>query len=1067
MKMKRKTIESMAMFMIMLIIGIPFYISDARASSLEVTKISGADGVDGFVRPTDVLTIEAEASISESEDVDTQKMRIYVGDSELYSLFFECNPSQDANFICSYYETLFGVSGTNTYRIDLHTGATQDIDDADPIESVTKTVTVDVEEALVEEINATPERSGDRSTTISFRAKDFGISPADDENCSGVGRVEFYKDDYDGDLILIDYPAEPLCNYESSFEYSADSAEDGAYTICAQAFDRLNQSLVQSKCTTFYVDSGEPKPSQNSLRIVKAGTEEPIEYAGKNSVMADISYSINAEDLVPESVSTDFSSVAESRFADRDYTSYDFQDGTHTFTWENFPLGPISSCVIDVYAEDTVGNSGTTSVPCGIKTDDKGPVVKGLFTNFEKDGIYYFGKNTNLTAKIEEEGIGLSRGLVKADFTNIGAGSNRFADECMHLQGKEWECQWYNIEATASDDDNYPVSIYKESRDDLDNIMTAKYEQVMGVDKSSPEINQEVEMTVLAGITDVPYEDVTLSGDTLEFVIAVSDAWSAAANFSSIGLGDDVLPVTCWRENQTTYCKWEAMIEASGPYDAELSFSFTDFAGNQNSIKRTITVSGREDEEEPNYWQNTVTCTPSFMDREVASLMEQTAYCNIALSPINNQAAKIISFNMETYPSACSFVEYSGGAASEEATPAVTDFIQNIAVMNNYEGSESPYVQITLQSGEFNFDEFAFKCNFEIFTEVDGTYTTYPETEEAEFRLGFYEMPMGSIEDKYEDEIETVEKRLEWLEGWLDEVMVAYEWAKKGCDLYQALNTVIASLSVIAAVFGYAAAATDKWPGYGQAWEGLWRGSCNSDSGAKSSILALKSGFFDKLCSFVNCKWSQEALDAASAGMTEKLSGGALGADADIQQAIDNGFDVKKSIIWSIGTLCVPGILLNLQKWEQLECQYILCLKRDVPAGMPYSGCRAIRSYMMCSFVMGEILNALPFMQIWEQVLKNFQQIISNPLSAITWLVEQLVDCDALCKASTDAVTKAEGATCVALTALDLLGDAVEEVVAMKEDDYFQLPGMTEAGDDPNDYCGQYEAYLEESEDDE
>ena len=86
----------------------------------------------------------------------------------------------------------------------------------------------------------------------------------------------------------------------------------------------------------------------------------------------------------------------------------------------------------------------------------------------------------------------------------------------------------------------------------------------------------------------------------------------------------------------------------------------------------------------------------------------------------------------------------------------------------------------------------------------------------------------------------------------------------------------------------------------------------------------------------------------------------------------------RDSIVWSTLTLCIPGILHNLQKLRNIECKFIKCLENNVEAGVPVSVCRLERTYATCMFVWGEIFHLIPFADWAKGFLRTTTDAINN-----------------------------------------------------------------------------------------
>ncbi|MBU3942308.1 MAG: hypothetical protein KKF74_05335, partial [Nanoarchaeota archaeon] len=91
----------------------------------------------------------------------------------------------------------------------------------------------------------------------------------------------------------------------------------------------------------------------------------------------------------------------------------------------------------------------------------------------------------------------------------------------------------------------------------------------------------------------------------------------------------------------------------------------------------------------------------------------------------------------------------------------------------------------------------------------------------------------------------------------------------------------------------------------------------------------------------------------------------------------------KDSIVLSLATGCLPGIIHGLQKARQVECYYVLCLKKAADEGIPLSVCDEQKAYLECVFIFGEIFQIIPFAGFFKGLAEQFTMIVSDPLGLI------------------------------------------------------------------------------------
>ena len=91
----------------------------------------------------------------------------------------------------------------------------------------------------------------------------------------------------------------------------------------------------------------------------------------------------------------------------------------------------------------------------------------------------------------------------------------------------------------------------------------------------------------------------------------------------------------------------------------------------------------------------------------------------------------------------------------------------------------------------------------------------------------------------------------------------------------------------------------------------------------------------------------------------------------------------KESIVMSVLTLCIPGIIYNLNKLRQIECMYVTCLEDYAKQGLPVKACEDQRSYATCKYWWGEIFQLLPFTGLINAFVGLIKRALSSPYGFI------------------------------------------------------------------------------------
>lgn len=93
--------------------------------------------------------------------------------------------------------------------------------------------------------------------------------------------------------------------------------------------------------------------------------------------------------------------------------------------------------------------------------------------------------------------------------------------------------------------------------------------------------------------------------------------------------------------------------------------------------------------------------------------------------------------------------------------------------------------------------------------------------------------------------------------------------------------------------------------------------------------------------------------------------------------------EIRNSLVLSIVTLCLPGILEKTYEWKQIKCETIKCSYEAVKNDLDPSFCKKQDSYKTCKYIIGEAF-AIPPMAILEYWRNAISQAIANPVG-IAW----------------------------------------------------------------------------------
>lgn len=132
-------------------------------------------------------------------------------------------------------------------------------------------------------------------------------------------------------------------------------------------------------------------------------------------------------------------------------------------------------------------------------------------------------------------------------------------------------------------------------------------------------------------------------------------------------------------------------------------------------------------------------------------------------------------------------------------------------------------------------------------------------------------------------------------------------------------------------------------------------------------------------------------------------------------------FNVKESLLFSILTLCIPGILERLYEWKQIKCKAVKCYYDAIVDGINPEYCKTVRSYEECVFVVQDLLLG----QIVEYFRKIVDTILKDPIffavSIGVYLTRKFVKANCCAGGGTQCMASA-----VALASYDIVGTAME-----------------------------------------
>ncbi|MBW2989697.1 hypothetical protein KY358_05275 [Candidatus Woesearchaeota archaeon] len=1057
--MQSKNIEMIAAFMIALIVSMPLYSTIALAALSSSYISEEASDVKGYYRKGETLRVSVDAELGGMEidrswlhihDINGKEFDGCVEEGGLYKCYVTLGPGD------YYYDTNFIKADRHEFKVGLYyrEGDTLKSEMSDPIIGYFDTLPPEIKSFSI-----SPSRISNGNVLFSYNLHDYSYEEVENNRCSGIRKVELYEG---GELIKTDtINSDPGdCEFirgegkenkplEVRISDFLSETEEGLISITLKAYDMLGRTSEDT--ATFMYDHTPPYVDPSWQLTGSAGNR--IEYI-KDELSADIIFRVEDQsgDLEADKVYVNISEINPANPSAKDYNEMkadcsENDEGGYSCTIENILVNPVfadgeSSAVVKIYVNvsDTAGNSEVTDLSKTIYYDDVGPVA-AISTDKESPTRSYAGKVTTFTAEITEAGAGIETNKILLDLNGIKSSPIQ-PDSCTKDPPSTWTCIWEDIEPDISAQDG-PKTVSVSGEDLLGNVLECDPKEVI-LDTTPPKI-VDFDASAVLGVTGptgigATFSDYIKTLDSMKVNIKVkekNEIKEAKINFSTITTFDSDEskdPENRARIENTDMLDIEfrsSQINVPGHHLIKLPIRITDMANNTIPyLSEEVEIHNYTDENFPIYWDSKVRCSPELVDRQVTTLINFNVICSIKLTDTVGDS-KTVSLSLDQ--NECTEnIEGSMGYIKSE---------NGIKLKNNAKGSTSPYLDIKLSQVKMDIDRISVSCPLEIITEFeteDGKkgITKNAEIENISIDLSLYNMPLGEFDKVVEQQIRDVEDKIAVGWEWIGKLKEALFYAEKVCDILKLLNR-------IAGIFGTSEIAFSKFPVIGPIISTI------AVSTEQSSTAATASNF--NLCKLISCDQTLWFKDYS--GQRGLWGDTQLGKYKRYLAKYNLGTmfpdNPKDSLILSVATGCLPGIVYNIEKWRQIQCNYGVCLWDTSENNMPISVCDDQESYMVCKFVMGEVFHAILPLNWLRNIFDKIKTIFSNPFTFIFKLLEK-----ALC---TTTPPEAHGACSKFKAAMVMLE------IAADVDKYFQSETWELQGDMCEVYFDRLEKLDQES----
>ncbi|MBW2993586.1 hypothetical protein KY317_03365 [Candidatus Woesearchaeota archaeon] len=952
-----KHLKFTAIAIILIVLIIPFYSADVYAGSLIVTKSTGSSEIDNYFDGLgDSWVIEVEASLGGA--AVTKDMVKAQFDSPEY--FHSCTPS-GGSYKCVWESGLFS-SEEDVFSVDVI------LTDAGQTFTDTAEIIVDKTSPSIV-IN----RARQRDDIIEI---DVSVNDGNTETSSLIDRIEFYSG-----AMLIDTITN-INKIEYSGTLDLDIPKTGTYenqVIIVKAYDRLgHEGVVQS--SEFSFDLGAPVIHKESFRIGNIVSD----YAPSVKTYFDISVDITEAGQLKK-VAGDFSDLGAgvseagcSRIGDTN---------VHHCIWANMYVSIDGPVDITITAEDVNDNMASETISKLYSVDNIAPDIEFIGTTAHYNEKSYVIRNEEniLRVELREAESGISAENIRMNAINVNPLLDDYlpADKCEQTEDDStlWECTWEIM--VKKEGTIILVDAPDNAGNELPSSELAQKNRIfLAFDSEMPEFI-DASVTSLGGLLseEKPYLQ---SKDFIRIEARASDniGIRGFADLTDITteFGERVEADRCTKNEGIWTCVWDGIGPVANGYikNAPIRLVFEDFVGNVVSHTEFVEILATAgDLDYPDYWNmGDIENYPDAIDRQTTNLIGHRMYFQIPLES-GNKNVRILSTSIRS---------------------CAGEHLADYYLINNQADSKDPYLVLQLEKFAGDVNSLNYECELNIFSRYLNKAIEYPEIKKINITMPFYNLPLGQQGHALVKKIDNKKHQLKTgyygTIGALNEVVKYGRLACKILEIWEKIKQV----------FGILTTASDVLRAYPPT-KPVAVTTCNTAgtvSTINKEIVGKKEKFGLKMiCDIITCRkaalvtdaWHDKVLTSYAnfkipyIGSYRTLLG---------EKAKPNPYD---NLLLSVLTVCIPGIVYNLEKDRQVECRYLYCLEKEVPAGVATIGaCDELLRYQKCKYVTGEFFHIFPPTAAVDLLLNKIKSIITDPIGLFNLALTEL--CHKLCKDS-------------------------------------------------------------------
>ncbi len=1020
------------LFMMILVIGIPFHISFAFADTgtLSGLNITGEDGISNVLQDTDSLKMSVTAKMADDNgapvSLNENNLRmVYNGYEEKFS---KCLSVGDS-FLCQYTSgDREWEPGRKSIQVKLYDNYFFRLDALDG------TFYVDSSPPDIKGFDFKMDSAN--GIEADYDVEDSACSGCNDY-CSGIDKIEFT---FDG-VVKQTLEGGEGCLKSSNITFSPESLglEEGSTEFCINAYD--NFGAKSTSCKNIYIDYNPPEIT--GLNITYNGL--PLKYTSLTPIEAVVSVEISdeASGVSEGSIWGDFSALNTITPDNYRKVSPDCQgtDNSLECTWDVLVDGVDGNVQIFINATDNSGLSAQISKTLNLKLDREAPSIVSIDSGHANDnGTKFLKKDDNtIIAKIDESGAGMGKGEAYLNLYSLNQGYGSVQADSCNYTGGYWYCYWNRLTVAAKQNGQKIEVQVQKLVDDMGN----RWQGASGISRQEFVFDDEkpgfVNITIKPLGADI---DVLRETDIASVVAYIKEQYSGLesanvlADFSQFNseINYSTPADSC---EEVSDSLWECDWEYSGNYDAaqtaKVSVTATDNAGNTKDSSAdgaygTVYIA-KVTNKKADFWEDEAE------SYDVNKLNRNFLFMS-SHGTIIRSGVRLVPLSGRSYVHDFTLTSCQGTLV----IPNTEDTLEAYTVKDQFYYPDTDrsdkYALIEIphydNNSLYNATGVKILCTGEVIQGRAKNSDVYSPNEMVNVTINvpltgkLFSSPDISTIDKITEkksQLDSLNTLINWIDFWV-------KLLQPLCQLFQLLRQLIDGICVLYQGFAYW-----QWGSvnscYFQSWKldrywygytpeelkGMEGGTMDQkmtklmEDNAKDHIIpqSTKKYFsFGYVCDLVLCEdcsnfWGDKFGQEMSKTMNGYLHSIYPTPNNDIKDAQFN-FDPQKSLIVSVwcSPPCLPGILAKLKTYKAVLITYNVCVNAaSVNPNMDVAQCDDYYDTQVCDLVVGE------FWYLVDEFLKSI--IVNYALYGIKKGLIQLAGCPS--DWPSNAVT---GSTCTA-----------------------------------------------------